>query len=154
MWFCPFQVYDMEHTFFSHGEKKKIVMEIDPLTRTETFRSGNGSEEILEIHDFKNVSEQGLWGKPCPDPISLLGVVGMLYGSPWLPNGMGPSGCLKCNMCFPVQLQWEQEDPLGCCGVAGARSRMVLFCIRESNPHVQTTWAYSQRTGDVCLRKL
>lgn len=78
VWFCPFQVYDMEHTFFSHGEKKKIVMEIDPLTRTETFRSGNGSEEILEIHDFKNVSEQGLWGKPCPDPISLLGVVGML----------------------------------------------------------------------------
>ncbi|XP_072192205.1 tenomodulin [Excalfactoria chinensis] len=51
---APRQVYDMEHTFFSHGEKKKIVMEIDPLTRTETFRSGNGSEEILEIHDFKN----------------------------------------------------------------------------------------------------
>ncbi|KFQ99737.1 Tenomodulin, partial [Opisthocomus hoazin] len=48
------KVYDMEHTFFSHGEKKKIVMEIDPLARTETFRSGNGSEEILEIHDFKN----------------------------------------------------------------------------------------------------
>lgn len=56
MWFCPSQIYDMEHTFFSHGEKKKIVMEIDPLARTETFRSGNGSEEILEIHDFKNVS--------------------------------------------------------------------------------------------------
>ncbi|XP_009330664.1 PREDICTED: tenomodulin [Pygoscelis adeliae] len=50
----PRKVYDMEHTFFSHGEKKKIVMEIDPLARTETFRSGNGSEEILEIHDFKN----------------------------------------------------------------------------------------------------
>ncbi|NWH37974.1 TNMD protein, partial [Chloropsis hardwickii] len=48
------QVYDMEHTFFSNGEKKKIVMEIDPLARTETFSSGNGSEEILEIHDFKN----------------------------------------------------------------------------------------------------
>uniref|UniRef100_A0A674JKA2 Tenomodulin n=1 Tax=Terrapene triunguis TaxID=2587831 RepID=A0A674JKA2_9SAUR len=47
-------IYDMEHTFFSHGEKKKILMEIDPLTRTETFRSGNGREEILEIHDFKN----------------------------------------------------------------------------------------------------
>lgn len=59
MWFCPSQVYDMEHTFFSHGEKKKIVMEIDPLARTETFRSGNGSEEILEIHDFKNVSVAG-----------------------------------------------------------------------------------------------
>lgn len=61
----------MEHTFFSNGEKKKIVMEIDPLARTETFSSGNGSEEILEIHDFKNVSvaarpetlQQG-WGDP------------------------------------------------------------------------------------------
>lgn len=50
----------MEHTFFSHGEKKKIVMEIDPLARTETFSSGNGSEEILEIHDFKNVSAAGV----------------------------------------------------------------------------------------------
>ncbi|KFV70220.1 Tenomodulin, partial [Dryobates pubescens] len=50
----PRKVYDMEHTFFSHGEKKKIMMEIDPLAQTETFRSGNGSEEILEIHDFKN----------------------------------------------------------------------------------------------------
>ncbi|TRZ06196.1 hypothetical protein HGM15179_020911 [Zosterops borbonicus] len=47
------QVYDMEHTFFSNG-KKMIVMEIDPLARTETFSSRNGSEEILEIHDFKN----------------------------------------------------------------------------------------------------
>ncbi|XP_063279533.1 tenomodulin [Prinia subflava] len=51
---APRKVYDMEHTFFSNGEKKKIVMEIDPLSRTETFSSGNGSEEILEIHDFKN----------------------------------------------------------------------------------------------------
>ncbi|XP_067404496.1 tenomodulin [Emydura macquarii macquarii] len=50
----PKKIYDMRYTFFSHGEKKKILMEIDPLTRTETFRSGNGSEEILEIHDFKN----------------------------------------------------------------------------------------------------
>lgn len=64
MRFCPSQVYDMEHTFFSHGEKKKIVMEIDPLARTETFRSGNGSEEILEIHDFKNVSVAGLAAGP------------------------------------------------------------------------------------------
>ncbi|NXP41297.1 TNMD protein, partial [Leiothrix lutea] len=51
---APRKVYDMEHTFFSNGAKKKIVMEIDPLARTETFSSGNGSEEILEIHDFKN----------------------------------------------------------------------------------------------------
>lgn len=50
------QTYDMEHTFYSNGEKKKIYMEIDPLTRTEIFRSGNGTDETLEVHDFKNVS--------------------------------------------------------------------------------------------------
>lgn len=71
------QVYDMEHTFFSNGEKKKIVMEIDPLARTETFRSGNGSEEILEIHDFKNVSgaacprEPAVLQQDCWDPAGL-----------------------------------------------------------------------------------
>jgi hypothetical protein len=46
----------MEHTFYSNGEKKKIYMEIDPITRTEIFRSGNGTDETLEVHDFKNVS--------------------------------------------------------------------------------------------------
>ncbi|XP_019392007.1 PREDICTED: tenomodulin isoform X1 [Crocodylus porosus] len=51
---APKKIYDMEHTFFSNGEKKTILMEIEPLTRTESFRTGNGSEEILEIHDFKN----------------------------------------------------------------------------------------------------
>lgn len=51
-----FQTYDMEHTFYSNGEKKKIYMEIDPVTRTEIFRSGNGTDETLEVHDFKNVS--------------------------------------------------------------------------------------------------
>lgn len=50
------QTYDMEHTFYSNGEKKKISMEIDPITRTEIFRSGNGTDETLEVHDFKNVS--------------------------------------------------------------------------------------------------
>ncbi|XP_011929077.1 PREDICTED: tenomodulin-like [Cercocebus atys] len=44
----------MEHTFYSNGEKKKIYMEIDPVTRTEIFRSGNGTDETLEVHDFKN----------------------------------------------------------------------------------------------------
>ncbi|KAH0631027.1 hypothetical protein JD844_004494 [Phrynosoma platyrhinos] len=47
-------IYDMEHTFFSNGEKQKIFMKIDSLARTEIFQSGKGSEEVLEIHDFKN----------------------------------------------------------------------------------------------------
>lgn len=83
-WFWLSQVYDMEHTFFSHGEKKKIVMEIDPLARTETFRSGNGSEEILEIHDFKNVSAAGFGPGTLPavlqrdwrDPLGHHGIAG------------------------------------------------------------------------------
>ncbi|EPQ09996.1 Tenomodulin [Myotis brandtii] len=50
----PKKTYDMEHTFYSNGEKKKIYMEIDPVTRTEIFRSGNGTDETLEVHDFKN----------------------------------------------------------------------------------------------------
>ncbi|KAB0353199.1 hypothetical protein FD755_024087 [Muntiacus reevesi] len=50
----PTPTYDMEHTFYSNGEKKKIYMEIDPITRTEIFRSGNGTDETLEVHDFKN----------------------------------------------------------------------------------------------------
>lgn len=32
------------------------VMEIDPGRRIEIFRMGNGSNEVLEVHDFKNVS--------------------------------------------------------------------------------------------------
>lgn len=86
--FWPSQVYNMEHTFFSHGEKKKIVMEIDPLARTETFRSGNGSEEILEIHDFKNVSAAGFVPGTLPvvlqqdkwDPLGCRGVAGARPG--------------------------------------------------------------------------
>ncbi|XP_062997806.1 tenomodulin isoform X1 [Elgaria multicarinata webbii] len=50
----PKKIYDMEHTFFSNGEKQKILMKIDSLTRTEIFQTGKGSEEVLEIHDFKN----------------------------------------------------------------------------------------------------
>ncbi|XP_053129553.1 tenomodulin [Hemicordylus capensis] len=50
----PKKIYEMEHTFFSHGKNQKILMKIDPLTRTEIFQSGKGNEEILEIHDFKN----------------------------------------------------------------------------------------------------
>ncbi|XP_028571332.2 tenomodulin [Podarcis muralis] len=50
----PKKIYDMEHTFFSEGEKQKILMKIDPLTRTEIFQTGKGNKEVLEIHDFKN----------------------------------------------------------------------------------------------------
>lgn len=110
--FCPSQVYDVEHTFFSHGEKKKIVMEIDPLARTETFRSGNGSEEILEIHDFKNVSAAAFVGGALPRPRPLAREpLGMLSGTgPGTPPGGDPAGAtsvLKNTTCLIAQLQEE-----------------------------------------------
>ncbi|KAL8180932.1 UNVERIFIED_CONTAM: hypothetical protein K2H54_042665 [Gekko kuhli] len=44
----------MEHTFVGQEEMQKILMKIDPVSRTEIFQTGKGSEEVLEIHDFKN----------------------------------------------------------------------------------------------------
>lgn len=41
--------------FVSNMEKQKILLKIDPLAWTETFHTGKGREEVLEIHDFKNV---------------------------------------------------------------------------------------------------
>lgn len=140
MWFCAFQVYDMEHTFFSHGEKKKIVMEIDPLTRTETFRSGNGSEEILEIHDFKNVSEQGLWRKLCPDPISLLGAVGMLCRSAPAPQWDGTQRVLKMQHVLPSP------------AATGTRGSLrMLWCCRSK---LQDGFVLHQREQSPCADHL
>ncbi|XP_025023647.1 tenomodulin [Python bivittatus] len=51
---APKKIYELEHIFLSNMEKQKILLKIDPLTWTETFQTGKGSEEILEIHDFKN----------------------------------------------------------------------------------------------------
>ncbi|XP_044283423.1 tenomodulin [Varanus komodoensis] len=50
----PKKIYNMEHTFFNNGKKQKMLMKIDSLSRTEIFQTGEGSEEVLEIHDFKN----------------------------------------------------------------------------------------------------
>uniref|UniRef100_A0A6J0UAW2 Tenomodulin n=1 Tax=Pogona vitticeps TaxID=103695 RepID=A0A6J0UAW2_9SAUR len=50
----PQKIYSLEHTFFGNGEKQKIFMKIDSLARTEVFHTGEGSKEVLEIHDFKN----------------------------------------------------------------------------------------------------
>uniref|UniRef100_A0A8C6Y2K2 Tenomodulin n=1 Tax=Naja naja TaxID=35670 RepID=A0A8C6Y2K2_NAJNA len=50
----PKCIYELEHMFVSNMEKQKILLKIDPLTWTETFHTGKGREEVLEIHDFKN----------------------------------------------------------------------------------------------------
>lgn len=50
------QVYDHRYKAFVDGVETDSVMEIDPHRRTVTFRTGNGSKEIVEVHDFKNAS--------------------------------------------------------------------------------------------------
>ncbi|XP_063289408.1 tenomodulin [Pelobates fuscus] len=50
----PKKVYDVEYKFVSNGEKTTVLMEIDPQNKIETFRNENGTEEAVEIHDFKH----------------------------------------------------------------------------------------------------
>ncbi|KAM4021302.1 tenomodulin isoform 2-T2 [Anomaloglossus baeobatrachus] len=50
----PEKVYDVEYKFFIDGEKTTVLMEIDPQKRTETFRTENGTDNAVEIHDFKH----------------------------------------------------------------------------------------------------
>lgn len=58
MWlFVSLQVYDHEYKAVVDGVETDSTMEIDPVHRAEIFKMGNGSEEILEVHDFKNVSK-------------------------------------------------------------------------------------------------
>ncbi|XP_041111797.1 tenomodulin isoform X2 [Polyodon spathula] len=48
------KVYDLQYKVLIDGEERDSLMEIDSANRIEVFRTGNGSEEVLEIHDFKN----------------------------------------------------------------------------------------------------
>ncbi|XP_051810739.1 tenomodulin [Acanthochromis polyacanthus] len=48
------KVYDHQYKAVVDGVETDSVMEIDPGHRIEIFRMGNGSEEVLEVHDFKN----------------------------------------------------------------------------------------------------
>ncbi|XP_066571100.1 tenomodulin [Amia ocellicauda] len=50
----PGKVYDMQYKVMLDGVETESLMEIDPGHRIEIFRTGNGTEEVLEIHDFKN----------------------------------------------------------------------------------------------------
>ncbi|KAJ8385727.1 hypothetical protein AAFF_G00183270 [Aldrovandia affinis] len=50
----PGKVYDLRYKVVLDGAETESLMEIDPTQRIEIFRMGNGSEEVLEIHDFKN----------------------------------------------------------------------------------------------------
>ncbi|XP_028315530.1 tenomodulin [Gouania willdenowi] len=48
------KVYDHQYKAVLDGVEKDSTMEIDPDQRVEIFRMGNGSEEVVEVHDFKN----------------------------------------------------------------------------------------------------
>ncbi|XP_062249111.1 tenomodulin isoform X2 [Platichthys flesus] len=48
------KVYDHQYKAVLDGIETESVLEIDPGQRVEIFRMGNGSEEVIEVHDFKN----------------------------------------------------------------------------------------------------
>uniref|UniRef100_UPI00398F4173 tenomodulin n=1 Tax=Pristiophorus japonicus TaxID=55135 RepID=UPI00398F4173 len=47
------QVYDIMYRININGAIKESLMKIDAINSIETFTTGNGSEESVEIHDFK-----------------------------------------------------------------------------------------------------
>uniref|UniRef100_A0A667Y4H6 Tenomodulin n=1 Tax=Myripristis murdjan TaxID=586833 RepID=A0A667Y4H6_9TELE len=48
------KIYDHQYKAVLDGMETDSIMEIDPGKRIEIFRMGNGSDEVLEVHDFKN----------------------------------------------------------------------------------------------------
>ncbi|XP_034037855.1 tenomodulin [Thalassophryne amazonica] len=50
----PGKVYDHGYKAVLDGVETDSMMRIDPGQRIEIFRMGNGSKEVLEVHDFKN----------------------------------------------------------------------------------------------------
>lgn len=54
--FIPFQVYNVHYTMSINGKVQEGSMEIDTGNNLETFKTGSGSEEAVEVHDFQIVS--------------------------------------------------------------------------------------------------
>uniref|UniRef100_A0A4W5R0D3 Tenomodulin n=1 Tax=Hucho hucho TaxID=62062 RepID=A0A4W5R0D3_9TELE len=48
------RVYDQHYKAMLDGMETDSIMEIDPTHRIEIFRMGNGSNEVIEVHDFKH----------------------------------------------------------------------------------------------------
>ncbi|XP_015207016.1 tenomodulin [Lepisosteus oculatus] len=48
------KVYGLQYRVLLDGVEVDSLMEIDPANRLEIFRTGNGTDEVLEVHDFKN----------------------------------------------------------------------------------------------------
>ncbi|XP_042626071.1 tenomodulin [Cyprinus carpio] len=50
----PGKVYDHQYKAVLDGLETESMMEIYPAQHIEIFRMGNGTNEVLELHDFKN----------------------------------------------------------------------------------------------------
>lgn len=50
------QVYNVHYTMSINGKVQDGSMEIDAGNNLETFKTGSGSEEAVEVHDFRIVS--------------------------------------------------------------------------------------------------
>ncbi|XP_037118455.1 tenomodulin [Syngnathus acus] len=48
------KVYDHEYKAVLDGVETPSLLEIDSIRQIEIFRIGNGSQEVLEVHDFKH----------------------------------------------------------------------------------------------------
>uniref|UniRef100_A0A663ME11 Leukocyte cell-derived chemotaxin 1 n=1 Tax=Athene cunicularia TaxID=194338 RepID=A0A663ME11_ATHCN len=51
--FYRFQVYNVHYTMSINGKVQDGSMEIDAGNNLETFKTGSGSEEAVEVHDFQ-----------------------------------------------------------------------------------------------------
>lgn len=51
-----FQVYNVHYTMSINGKVQDGSMEIDAGNNLETFKTGSGNEEAVEVHDFQIVS--------------------------------------------------------------------------------------------------
>ncbi|XP_066505944.1 tenomodulin [Hoplias malabaricus] len=50
----PGKVYDHKYKALLDGVETESLMEINPAEQVEIFQVGNGTDEVLEVHDFQN----------------------------------------------------------------------------------------------------
>nr|XP_034957204.1 leukocyte cell-derived chemotaxin 1 isoform X2 [Zootoca vivipara] len=48
------EVYNIHYMMSINGKAQEVSMEIDPGNNLETFKTGGGGEEAIEVHDFQN----------------------------------------------------------------------------------------------------
>lgn len=53
------QVYNVHYSMSINGKVEEGAMEIDSANNMESFSTGSGADEALEVHDFEIVSPTG-----------------------------------------------------------------------------------------------